>query len=132
MTTPSTESQAAKVKTTMLVSRSDVMIISFQENKNLISTLFIPGFLVGVVHQSVPSLTIPPRRPPGIHTFSPHGGVWFSPNFLCPGGRGFELEKFSTVLKEKCRNFSICFRESGGSLKSRCSCAVLYQFLQKQ
>ena len=59
-------------------------------------------------------------------------GVGFSPKFLCPGGRGFELEKFSTVLNEKCKNFSICFKETGGSLKSRCSCAVSYQFLQTQ
>ena len=48
-----------------------------------------------------------------------------------PGGRGFELKKFSAVLKQQCRNFSICFKETGGSLKSRCSCAVSYQFLQK-
>ena len=56
--------------------------------------------------------------------------VGFPPNFLCLGGQGFELEKFSTVLKEKCRNFSICFKETGGSLKSKCSCAVSisYQF----
>ena len=36
--------------------------------------------------------------------FSLPGGVRFSPNFLCPGSQGFELEKFSAVLKEKCRN----------------------------
>ena len=85
------------------------------------------------MYQSIPSLTIPPGRPPGIRT-SPltGGGVGFSPNFLCPGDRDFGLEKFSTVPKEKCRNFSICFKETGGSLKSRCSCAVSYQFLQKQ
>ena len=35
-------------------------------------------------------------------------GVMFSPNFLFPGDRGSESEKFSTVLKEKCRNFSVC------------------------
>ena len=52
-------------------------------------------------------------------------GVRSSPNFLCPGARGFEFEKFSTVLN---RNFSICFKETGGSLKSRYSCAVSYHF----
>ena len=57
------------------------------------------------MYQSVPSLTIPPATP-GIRTFS------------LPGGRGFELEKFSTVLKESCRNFSICFKEIGVSLKT--------------
>ena len=73
----------------------------------------------------------PPGRPLGFAR--PHcPGVGFSPNFLCPEGRGFELEKFSTVLKEKYRDFWICFKETGGSLKSRCSCAVSYQFLQKQ
>ena len=40
-------------------------------------------------------------------------GVGLLPNFLCPGGWSFELEKFPTVLKEKCRNFSICFKETG-------------------
>ena len=50
--------------------------------------------------------------------------VGFLPNFHCLGGRGFKLEKFSTALKEKCRNFLICFIETGGSLKSRCSYAV--------
>ena len=72
----------------------------------------------------------PPGDPRGIHT----PGVGFSPSFLFPGARGFELEKFSTVLKEKCRNSSNCLKETGGSLKSRCSCAVSYryQFLQKQ
>ena len=63
--------------------------------------------------------------------FCTRGGE-FSPDFLCPGGWGFELVKFSSVLKEKCRNFLICFKETGGSLKIRCSCAVSNQFLQKQ
>ena len=73
------------------------------------------------MYQSIPSLTIsPPRATPAIRTSH------------YPGDRGFELEKFSTVLKEKCRNFSICFKETGSRLKSRCSCAVSYQFLQKQ
>ena len=47
------------------------------------------------------------------------------------GFRGFELEKLSTVLKEICRNFSISFKETRGSLKIRCSCAASYQFLKK-
>ena len=73
----------------------------------------------GLMYQSIPNLTIlSPGLPPGIHMF-PHPGAV----------QGFELEKFSTVLKEKCRNFSICFKETEGSLKSRC-CAVSYQFLQ--
>ena len=68
-----------------------------------------------------------PRATPGIRTY------------LCPGGRvfanfrsGFWIKKISLTLKKKCRNFSICFKETGGSLKSRCSCAVSCQFLQKQ
>ena len=86
------------------------------------------------MYQSIPSLTIPPGGLPGTRTFPLPEGVGFSPNFLFAlgGGRGFELEKFSTVPKERCGNFSICFKETGGSLKSRCSCAVSYQFLQKQ
>ena len=72
------------------------------------------------------------RATPGdLHVLTARG-IGFSPNFLCQRGRGFELKKFSTVLKEKCKNFSNCFKEAGGSLKSRCSCPVSYQFLQKQ
>ena len=72
----------------------------------------------------------PLGRPPGIRTFS-LPGVGVLPNFLFLGGRGFELEKCSAVLKENCWNFLISFKEIGGSLKSRCSCAVSYQVLQK-
>ena len=52
------------------------------------------------------------------------GGRVFAQHFL-PEGRGFELEKFSTVLKEKCRNFSICFKETRGSFAKA---GVLVQF----
>ena len=85
------------------------------------------------MYQSIPSLTTP-RATPGDSHVPTAREVRFSPNFLCPGYRGFESEKFFTVLKEKekCRNFSICFKETGIRLKSRCSCAVSYQFLQKQ
>ena len=82
-----------------------------------------------VMYQSIPSLTIPGATARDSHVLTTRG-VGFSPNFLCPGGRGFELEKLSAVLKENCKNFSICFKETGGSLKSRCFCAVSYQFLQ--
>ena len=80
------------------------------------------GPLLGLSHaelmyQSISSLTIPPGRPPGIRTFSLPGGPGFAQLSL-PGGRGFELQKFSTVLKENRRNFSICFKEIGGSLKA--------------
>ena len=81
--------------------------------------------------QSIPSLTIP-RATPGDSQIPTAQGFGFSPNFLLPGGQALELEKFSAVLKEKCRNFSICFKETRGSMKSRCSCAVSYQFLEKQ
>ena len=85
----------------------------------------IQNALLFVMNQSISSLTIPPGRPQGIHTSSLPGGSVFAQLSL-PGGRGFELEKFSAVLKEKCKNFSVCFKEAGGSLKSRCSCAVSY------
>ena len=75
------------------------------------------------------SVNSKPDYPHGDSHISTAREVGFLPNFVCPGGRGFESEKFSTVLKERCRNFSICFRETGGSLKSKCSCAVSYQFL---
>ena len=69
-----------------------------------------------------------PGHPGDSHVLTAKGVL---PNFLCPGDQGFELEKFPAVLKGKCMNFSICFKETGGSLKSRCSCVVSYQ-LQKQ
>ena len=85
------------------------------------------------MYQSIPSLkTPPPWRLPGIPTFSLPKGSGFRPTFFAGGVRGFELEKFSTVSKEACRNFSICFKKTGGSLKNRCSFAVSYQFFKKQ
>ena len=60
----------------------------------------------------------------------PEGRVFAQLSLL--GDRSFELEKFAPVLKEKCSNFSTCFKETGGSLKSRCSRAVSYQFVQKK
>ena len=48
------------------------------------------------MYQSIPSLTIPPRATPG-DSHVPRGRV-FTSNFVARGS-GFELEKFSTVLK---------------------------------
>ena len=84
------------------------------------------------MYQSVPSLTIlpgDPRATPGDPHVPIARGSGFRPTFFASGGRGFGWETFSTVWKEKCRNFPICFKETGGSLKSRCSGAVSYQFL---
>ena len=61
--------------------------------------------------------------------FSLPRGLGFRPTFFA-WGSGFKYEKFSLVLKENCGNFSICFKEIKGSLKSRCSCAGSYQFLE--
>ena len=61
----------------------------------------------------------PLRATPGESHVLTARGVGFFAQLSLPGGRGFELEKFFTVLKEKCRNFSICFEETGGSLKSQ-------------
>ena len=58
-------------------------------------------------------------------------GVGFSPNFLFSEGLDFESEKFPTVLKEKCSNLMDFSKKPGDSLKSRCSCAVSYQFFSK-
>ena len=91
--------------------------------------------LNGTMYQSIPSMTILPLGDPrGFSRYHCPGGRVFAQLSLQGGGggSGFELEKFPTVLKEKCRNSSICFKETGGSFKSRCSCAVLYRFLQKQ
>ena len=82
------------------------------------------------MYQSIPSLTIPRATPGDFHVLTARGEGRVFAQLSLPGDRGFELDKFSTVLKEKCRNFSICLKETGGSLKSRCSCAVSHQFLQ--
>ena len=84
------------------------------------------------MYQSIPSLTIPPRATPGDSHVLTAPGSGFGPTLFASGSRGFELEKFPTVLKEKCRNFSIYLKETECSLKNRCSCAVSYQFVQKQ
>ena len=77
------------------------------------------------------SLTNPPCDPRGfVHSDCP--GPWVFIQVALPGSRRFELEKFSTVLKEKRRNFLICFQETGGRLKSRCFVLFRCQFLQKQ
>ena len=75
-----------------------------------------------VLVNSKPDHPPPPRAIPGYSFPLPWGQVFAQ--LLLPGGRGFKLEKFSRVLKDKCRNFSICFKETGGSFKSRYSCAV--------
>ena len=72
-----------------------------------------------IMYQSIPSLTITPGDPRGFARSH------------CLRVRDFELEKFSIVFKDKCRNFSICFQETGGSLKSGCSCAVSCQRFAK-
>ena len=81
------------------------------------------------MYQSIPSLTIPASRatPGDSQVLTAPGSGFRQTSFA----RDFELEKFPTVLKEKCRKFSICFKEIEGSLTSRCSCAVSYQFWQK-
>ena len=85
-----------------------------------------------LMYQLIPNLAIlPPGNPWGLARYDcPEGRVFAQ--LSLPGGRGFELGKFCTVLKEICGNFSIWFKETGGSLKSRGSCAVSCQFLQKQ
>ena len=57
--------------------------------------------------------------------FSLPSGSDFRPTFFATG-QGLEVEKFSTVLNEKCRNFSICFKETRGSLKKQ---MFLYCFM---
>ena len=79
----------------------------------------------------IPSLTIPPRATPRDSHVLIARAVGFSSNFLCPGARGFELEKFSAVLtKSTARNFAISFKETRCGLKSRCSCSVYFNFFK--
>ena len=83
------------------------------------------------------SVNSKPDHPPGdprgfARSHCPRGRIFAQLPLPGGGGWAFELEKFSAVLKEKSKNFSNCFKETRGSLKSKCSCAVSYQFLQKQ
>ena len=65
----------------------------------------LQGRLPGVVQRVNRLSKLPPPPPvtPRDSQVLTARVVEFSPNFLCPGGLGFELEEFSTVLKEKCR-----------------------------
>ena len=58
------------------------------------------------MYQSIPGLTIP-RATPGDSHVPTAVGVGFSLNVLCPGSRAFDLKKFPTVSKEKCRKVQI-------------------------
>ena len=62
------------------------------------------------MYQSIPSLTIPPGDPRGFARYHCPGGRVFA-QVSFPGGRGFELEKFPTVLKEKCKNSSFFLKK---------------------
>ena len=92
---------------------------------------FPKDFPCNVSVNSKPDHPPSPGDPRGFARFHCPGGWVFNRTFFARN-RGFESKKFCTVLKEKCRNFSICFKETGGSLESRCSCAVSCQFVQKQ
>ena len=48
-----------------------------------------------------------PGRPPRDSHLPTAQGVRVWPDFLCPRDQSFELERLSTVLKEKCRKFSM-------------------------
>ena len=114
------------------------MRMSFsQKNNNCAGTAFVQGDSVGgskFTEQTILVNSKPDHLPGrGFARSREHcQGVGFSFSFLCRGGRGFEFEKFSIVLEEKCRKLSICFKETGSRLKSGHSCAVSCQFLQKQ
>ena len=81
------------------------------------------------MYQSIPSLTIPRATLGDSHVLTAQGSGFRQ--LSLPGGRGFELEKFPTVLRKMQELFDL-FQKTGSSLKTRCSCAVSYQFLQKQ
>ena len=60
----------------------------------------------------------PPGDPRGFGTSPLPGGSGFHPTFLARG-LGFRIrEIFYIVRKGKCRNFSICFKDIGGRIKS--------------
>ena len=77
------------------------------------------------IYQSIPGLTIPRATPEDSHALTAPG-IGFSPTSFARGA-GFWIREISYGLERK-----IYFKETGGSLKSRCFCAVSYQLLQKQ
>ena len=68
-----------------------------------------------IIYQSIPSL--PPGNPLGFARSHFPGG-WVFAHLFCLGVRGFESEKFSTVLKEKCRNFLFVSTKQEAACKS--------------
>ena len=77
------------------------------------------------MYQSIPSLTIP-QGDPGGFAHSRYPGGRFLPKYLCPGGRGFELEKFSTALKEKMQELLDLFQRNQRQLAKAGAVAMLY------
>ena len=59
-------------------------------------------------------------------------GVGFSPSFLSPVGRGFELEKFFYSFERKMQELLDLFQRNRRKLEKQVFCAVSYQFLQEQ
>ena len=103
---------------------------SYLWHLSLITDFFISFLGLYVSVNSKPDL--PYRATPGDSHVVTARGLGFGPTFFC-GGRGFELEKFSTLLKENNAGTSrFVSKKTEGSLKSRCSCAVSYQFWHKQ
>ena len=93
-------------------------------------------FLKNFNYVSVNSKPDPPGRPPEIRHVPTAQRVGSSPNFLSPG---IGVSNWRNFLHSSERNYSICFKETGGRMKSMCSCAVSllqctvsYQFTQKQ
>ena len=88
--------------------------------------IFLGSYWAVVSVNSKPDHT--PGRSPGIRTFPLPEGSAFRPTFFARWREGLN-ERHFIVFKEKCRNFLICSKETGGSLKSRSSGAVLCRFL---
>ena len=72
----------------------------------------------------------PPGRAPGIRTFSLPGGVGFSPNHLCPGGWGFQLEKWFYSFERKMQELLDLFQRNWRQLEKHVF--LCYFILQKQ
>ena len=76
--------------------------------------------VVFIKYQSIPILTIPsPGDSRDSHIFTAWE-VGFSLNFLCPGGRGFESEKFSTGFQRKMQELLDLFRRNCRQLVFLC------------
>ena len=72
-----------------------------------------------LMHQSIPSLTIPRATPGDSQVPTARGGVGFSPNFLCPGGSGFWIREIFYSSERKMQQLFDLFQRNRRQLEKQ-------------